>query len=127
MLSYRQLEDRPCEIYPNDMRVWLPQPKRYVYPDLSIVCGEPQFGDDYLDNLLNPLVVSTNAIVPWAFTAMVRPCTLTRALATSVASGPSSALAELTTLPVAVFTTSTVAGSLASTLAAATTGGANLA
>jgi len=54
---YRQLEDRPCEIYPNDMRVWLPQTKRYVYPDLSVVCGEPQFGDDYLDNLLNPLVV----------------------------------------------------------------------
>ena len=54
---YRQLEDRPCEIYPNDMRVWLPQTKRYVYPDLSVVCGEPQFGDDYLDNLLNPTVI----------------------------------------------------------------------
>ena len=54
---YRQLEDRPCEVYTADMRVFLVDTRRYVYPDLSVVCGEPQFGDDYLDNLLNPTVI----------------------------------------------------------------------
>ncbi len=56
-LLYRQLEDRPCEVYSNDMRVRIEQGQRYTYPDLIVVCGEPQFGDDYLDNLLNPTVV----------------------------------------------------------------------
>ncbi len=54
---YRQLEDRPCEVYSNDMRVQIRQGQRYTYPDLAVICGEPQFGDDYLDNLLNPLVI----------------------------------------------------------------------
>ncbi len=56
-LLYGQLQDRPCEIYANDMRVQIRQGQRYTYPDLAVICGEPQFGDDYLDNLLNPLVI----------------------------------------------------------------------
>ena len=56
-LLYGQVQDRPCEIYSNDMRVQIRQGQRYTYPDLTVVCGEPQFGDDYLDNLLNPTVI----------------------------------------------------------------------
>lgn len=29
----------------------------FVYPDIIIVCGEPQFGDEVADTLLNPTVV----------------------------------------------------------------------
>lgn len=51
-----QLEDKPCETYSNDMRVRA-IPTTYVYPDVVVVCGEPQFEDSESDILLNPTVV----------------------------------------------------------------------
>jgi Uma2 family endonuclease len=52
-----QLKGKPCEVYPGKMRVKAPAARSYVYPDVVVVCGEPQFEDDYLDTLLNPTVV----------------------------------------------------------------------
>lgn len=52
-----QLKGRPCRVYPSDMRVRIPQKKRYVYPDAIVVCGEPRFEDDHRDTLLNPTVI----------------------------------------------------------------------
>jgi Uma2 family endonuclease len=56
---HRQLRGRPCEIYANDMRVRIASRREYAYtyPDVAVVCGEPQFEDDYLDTLLNPTVL----------------------------------------------------------------------
>jgi Uma2 family endonuclease len=51
-----QLEGTPCETYSNDMRVRT-RPTGYVYPDVVVVCDEPQFDDAELDTLLNPTVV----------------------------------------------------------------------
>lgn len=51
-----QLKDRPCEIYPSDMRVRVPS-GLYTYPDVVVVCGSPKFDDDHVDTLLNPLVL----------------------------------------------------------------------
>ncbi len=55
----RQLEGRPCEGYANDMRVKIASRREYAYtyPDVVIVCGEPQFEDGHLDTLLNPTVL----------------------------------------------------------------------
>lgn len=50
------LDDSPCEVYPSDMRVKLPT-GLYTYPDVSIVCSEPQFEGDRQDVLLNPMVI----------------------------------------------------------------------
>lgn len=52
-----QLKDRPCEAYVNDMRVKAALAASYHYPDIAIVCGEPQFEDDVADTLLNPVVL----------------------------------------------------------------------
>lgn len=52
-----QLRRKPCQIFPSDMRVKIRQTGLYTYPDLVIICGEPQFTDDALDTLLNPLVL----------------------------------------------------------------------
>jgi Uma2 family endonuclease len=52
-----QLEDRPCESYPSDMRVYIEATGRYTYPDVTVVCGEPQFQDREFDTLLNPTVI----------------------------------------------------------------------
>jgi Uma2 family endonuclease len=52
-----QLRDRPCRIYPSDLKVRVPDSKRFFYPDVSIVCGEVRFADDERDVVLNPVVV----------------------------------------------------------------------
>lgn len=48
------LRDRPCEVYPSDMRVKIEATGLYTYPDASAVCADPQFQDDAEDTLLNP-------------------------------------------------------------------------
>ena len=52
-----QLHGRPCEAYATDMRVKCQMTTGYLYPDLVVVCGEPQFEDQELDTLLNPTVI----------------------------------------------------------------------
>jgi Uma2 family endonuclease len=52
-----QLRRKPCQVFPSDMRVKIQKTGLYTYPDLVIICGEPQFTDDALDTLLNPLVL----------------------------------------------------------------------
>ena len=54
---YTQLVTQGCEIYPGDMRVRVPQPTSYFYPDIVVVCGEPRFEDDTFDTLLNPVLI----------------------------------------------------------------------
>lgn len=53
----QQLRGRPCELYPSDMRVRVPAADLYTYPDVVVVCGEPQFEDDEFDTLLNPTLL----------------------------------------------------------------------
>ncbi|MGI8494809.1 MAG: Uma2 family endonuclease [Pyrinomonadaceae bacterium] len=50
------LRGKNCESYINDMRVRM-RKNRYGYPDVVVICGEPQFADDEFDVLLNPTVV----------------------------------------------------------------------
>ncbi|MEA3212628.1 MAG: hypothetical protein QOE70_5685 [Chthoniobacter sp.] len=47
----------PCRIYSSDMRIAIPGDRSFVYPDVSGLCGEPQFRDDTRDVLLNPSFV----------------------------------------------------------------------
>ena len=54
---YNQLVDEDCLVYASDMRVRVHVPVSYVYPDVTVVCGEPRFEDDVFDTLLNPTVV----------------------------------------------------------------------
>lgn len=54
---HQQLRKRPCESYASDMRVRIPSKRMYTYPDVVVVCDEPQFEDDHLDTLLNPTVI----------------------------------------------------------------------
>jgi Uma2 family endonuclease len=51
------LSDRECRVYPGDMRIRIPRTGYYFYPDVSVVCGDPEFDDAERDVLLNPLVV----------------------------------------------------------------------
>lgn len=53
----RIIEEKDCEAYLADMRVFLPSTNEYAYPDISVVCGEPVFQDEVLDTLVNPLLI----------------------------------------------------------------------
>ena len=50
-----QLEGTPCETYSSDMRV--KTASTYTYPDVVVVCGEPEFEDREGDTLLNPTAI----------------------------------------------------------------------
>lgn len=52
-----QLLDKPCEACANELRVRAEKPRNYFYPDLVIVCDNPQFVDNEFDTLTNPNVV----------------------------------------------------------------------
>jgi Uma2 family endonuclease len=58
MLNNR-LRKHGCRTLANDMRVKIGMSKRllYVYPDIVMVCGEPQFEDGVFDTLQNPHLV----------------------------------------------------------------------
>ena len=53
----QQLKGRPCRVCPNDQRVHIPATGLYTYPDVVVVCGEPQFQDGEIDTLLNPILI----------------------------------------------------------------------
>lgn len=52
-----QLRNRPCRVYPSDLKVRIPNSKRFFYPDVSVVCGDTQFADDERDIILNPILI----------------------------------------------------------------------
>ena len=49
-----RLRQRPHRVYSTDLRLCVDADHRYTYPDVVVVCGQPQFLDDQLDTLLNP-------------------------------------------------------------------------
>lgn len=48
------LRSRGCFVCPSDMRVKITASERYTYPDVTVVCGEPELEDEQRDTLLNP-------------------------------------------------------------------------
>ncbi len=52
---HAQLRKSPCEVYPADMR--LKAGAIYAYPDITVVCGTPQFTGETPDTLTNPTLI----------------------------------------------------------------------
>jgi len=52
-----QLLERPCNVYPSDMRVKVSATGKYTYPDVAVACDEELFDDAEKDTLLNPVVI----------------------------------------------------------------------
>jgi Uma2 family endonuclease len=52
------IKEQSCEVFPSDLRVYIPSAESFTYPDVSIVCDELQLLDDeYEDTQLNPTVI----------------------------------------------------------------------
>ncbi len=52
-----QLLERPCNVYPSDMRVKVSATGKYTYPDVVMACEPELFDDAENDTLLNPVVI----------------------------------------------------------------------
>jgi Uma2 family endonuclease len=52
-----RLRGSRCRAFISDMRVQVGGGRRYTYPDVVAVCGEPQLMDGMLDTLMNPAVI----------------------------------------------------------------------
>lgn len=53
----RSLKGGSCQALSPNMKVWAGTLGLYAYPDLTIVCGTPEFHDQKKDILLNPKVL----------------------------------------------------------------------
>lgn len=49
--------DRRCRVWIARMRLYIPATGSYRYPDLMVMCGEPELVDDYRDCVLNPRIL----------------------------------------------------------------------
>ena len=51
------LKGKSCSVFPSDLRTKILTQDSFTYPDVSIVCGEPELLDEHFDTLLNPSVI----------------------------------------------------------------------
>lgn len=56
-LIKNSLKDKPCKVYPSDLRLQLIKSKLFTYPDAMIICGEPEFYQNRKDTVTNPTVI----------------------------------------------------------------------
>jgi Uma2 family endonuclease len=56
-LIAQHLRGKRCETFSANMRVLATSSGLYTYPDLSVVCEEPQFADAHIDTLTNPALL----------------------------------------------------------------------
>ncbi len=52
-----KLKGKGCLPYSSDLRIHIPKNTFYTYPDISIICGEPELTDDKFDTATNPSVI----------------------------------------------------------------------
>jgi Uma2 family endonuclease len=51
------LENKPYHVFGSDLRIEVKAAESYFYPDISIVCGEPELSDTAMDMIRNPAVL----------------------------------------------------------------------
>ncbi len=51
------LKGKSCSVFPSDLRTKILTKDSFTYPDVTIICGEPELMDDHFDTLLNPSVI----------------------------------------------------------------------
>lgn len=54
---HSQLRRKTCRVYPSDMRVKVLRTGLNTYPDVVVVCGQPQFTDAIHDTITNPTII----------------------------------------------------------------------
>jgi Uma2 family endonuclease len=52
-----QLRERDCDVLLSDMKVRMPDSRKFFYPDVVVICGKLQFHDERKDIITNPNLV----------------------------------------------------------------------
>jgi Uma2 family endonuclease len=52
-----KLKGRSCQPYNSDLRIHIPHNTLFTYPDISIICGEPETRNNDQYNALNPTAI----------------------------------------------------------------------
>lgn len=58
-----QLKGRPCRVHTGDLRVKVNPTGLYTYPDIALVCGQPQYEDRQKDTLLKPTLSTVRKVL----------------------------------------------------------------
>lgn len=53
----QSLQDTDCVALPSDLRIFVEAEDLYTYPDVSVVCGQPNFVSGRNDTITNPVVL----------------------------------------------------------------------
>jgi len=51
------LRHGPCEVFSTDLRLAVRAASLFTYPDVMVICGEPELADERRDIILNPVVL----------------------------------------------------------------------
>lgn len=54
---HNKLPGKPCAVFMSDLRLWIAAKNRAVYPDLTVICGEPQLVAGRSDTVTNPKLI----------------------------------------------------------------------
>lgn len=52
-----KLKGKNCRPFGSDLRIHIPKNTLYTYPDINIICGEPNLTDNKFDTATNPSVI----------------------------------------------------------------------
>lgn len=52
-----RLKGKSCVTYDSNLRIKVPATHLYTYPDVIVICGQPQFGADESDTVTNPTLL----------------------------------------------------------------------
>ena len=50
-------QGRAYEVFPSDLRLWIPKYQKGTYPDVMVIAGEPAFHQGRTDEVLNPCLL----------------------------------------------------------------------
>lgn len=50
-------KNQTYEVFSSDLRVWIPEYKRGVYPDVMVILEEPIFNENRQDEIVNPCLI----------------------------------------------------------------------
>jgi Uma2 family endonuclease len=53
----QRLKGRPCHVYSTDVRLRVDPTGLYTYPDVMVICGDPQLADERRDTVVNPVLI----------------------------------------------------------------------
>jgi Uma2 family endonuclease len=49
--------NKSYQVFSSDLRVWIPEYRRGVYPDVMVISGEPIFNENRKDEIINPCLI----------------------------------------------------------------------